>query len=255
MDEAFWLSCTDPVALLNALHPMHSHGSDLPQSRASRMYLLACARRQWHILPQVCRKLVYLVEVYAESPDDYQALQLALEPIAERLMNSAGEADDLLEAEKALAALNERDDISPIALLGQLSAADQARLTTPPPPANSVFTPDAWRGLAAVIYLPLQYYTPTYSWLARKYHSLSRLREVFGNPYQPLTIDPTWNTPTVQILARQMYDARNFEAMPVLADALQEAGCPHERLLAHCRDPRITHVRGCWVLDALLDLR
>lgn len=255
MDEAFWLSCTDPVALLNALHPMHTHGSDSPQTRASRMYLLACAHRQWHILPLVCRKLVYLAEFFAESPREYTALQLALEPIAERLMNSAGEADDLLEAEKALAALNDRDDISPLALLERLNPADQARLITPPPPANNLFTPNAWRGLSAVIYLPLQVYTPTYAWLARKYHSLSRLREVFGNPYQPLTIDASWNTPTVQTLARQMYEARNFEAMPILADALQEAGCPHERILAHCRDPRITHVRGCWVLDAVLKQR
>jgi hypothetical protein len=53
-------------------------------------------------------------------------------------------------------------------------------------------------------------------------------------------------------LARQMYDSRDFGAMPILADALQDAGCDSDTLLNHLRDAKQTHVRGCWALDLVL---
>ena len=49
-----------------------------------------------------------------------------------------------------------------------------------------------------------------------------------------------------------MYDARNFHAMPILADALQDAGCEDATILGHCRDENNLHVRGCWVVDLIL---
>ena len=64
--------------------------------------------------------------------------------------------------------------------------------------------------------------------------------------------DPAWRTDTVVALARQMWDARDFGAMPILADALQDAGCDRDDVLDHCRDPKARHNRGCWVLDAVL---
>ena len=42
-----------------------------------------------------------------------------------------------------------------------------------------------------------------------------------------------------------------FDRLPVLADALQDAGCDHEDMLAHCRSGG-PHVHGCWVVDRLL---
>ncbi|HJZ57133.1 MAG TPA: hypothetical protein VKE74_19340 [Gemmataceae bacterium] len=77
------------------------------------------------------------------------------------------------------------------------------------------------------------------------------LRDVFGNPFRPITLDPSWLTITVVALARQMYDTRDFTSMPILADALQDAGCEHPDILGHCRGPG-PHVRGCWVVDLLL---
>jgi hypothetical protein len=50
----------------------------------------------------------------------------------------------------------------------------------------------------------------------------------------------------------QMYDFREFSAMPILADALQDAGCDNDEILNHCRDPKQVHVRGCWCVDAIL---
>ncbi|MDY3556938.1 hypothetical protein R5W24_006114 [Gemmata sp. JC717] len=53
-------------------------------------------------------------------------------------------------------------------------------------------------------------------------------------------------------LARQMYESHDFSAMPILADALQDAGCNAEAILNHCRDVGTPHVRGCWVVDLVL---
>jgi hypothetical protein len=76
------------------------------------------------------------------------------------------------------------------------------------------------------------------------------IRDIF-NPFRPVTIDPTWSTLTVKHLAGAIYDDRAFERLPILADALEEAGCTNADILAHCRGPG-PHVRGCWVVDLVL---
>jgi hypothetical protein len=104
------------------------------------------------------------------------------------------------------------------------------------------------------------------------------LRDIFGNPWQPVTIrngeltlavrwgqlhehypgaaprvSPwlTWHDGLIPQMARQMYDSRDFSMMPVLADALEEVGCTNEGILRHCRQPA-EHVRGCWIVDLIL---
>jgi hypothetical protein len=77
------------------------------------------------------------------------------------------------------------------------------------------------------------------------------LRDIFGNPFRPVAFDPVWRTSTVVALAEQMYAGRDFGAMPILADALQDAGCDNADVLGHCRAPG-EHVRGCWVVDLVL---
>jgi hypothetical protein len=77
------------------------------------------------------------------------------------------------------------------------------------------------------------------------------LRDIFGNPFRPVTVDLAWLTSTVAALAHAMYESRDFSAMPILADALQDAGCDNEDVLIHCRGDG-PHVRGCWVVDMLL---
>jgi hypothetical protein len=75
------------------------------------------------------------------------------------------------------------------------------------------------------------------------------LRDVVGPWSEMRSINPAWLTADVLSLAKSIYDARAFGGMPILADALQEAGCDDERILSHCRDPKQIHVRGCWVID------
>jgi hypothetical protein len=77
------------------------------------------------------------------------------------------------------------------------------------------------------------------------------LRDIFGNPFRRVSIDPSWLTSTALALARGMYESRDFGAMPILADALQDAGCDNDDILDHCRGPG-PHARGCWVVDLVL---
>jgi hypothetical protein len=79
------------------------------------------------------------------------------------------------------------------------------------------------------------------------------VREIFGNPFHPTTLNPAWlawNDATIPKLARSIYEERAFDRLPVLADALQDAGCQDNAVLDHCRQPG-PHARGCWVVDKL----
>ena len=76
------------------------------------------------------------------------------------------------------------------------------------------------------------------------------IRDIFGNPLQPETIDPRWLTTNVVDLSRLIYSERLFDRMPILSDALMDAGCDAEAILQHCRSG-LPHTRGCWVVDLL----
>lgn len=109
------------------------------------------------------------------------------------------------------------------------------------------------------------------------------LRDIFGNPYRPFCncggvgyfdivrgendhdqVDctactelgkwTTWNDSIVLKISQSIYDNRTFEEMPILADALEEAGCTNKDILNHCRDNTI-HAKGCHVLDLILGMR
>jgi hypothetical protein len=80
------------------------------------------------------------------------------------------------------------------------------------------------------------------------------LRCIFGNPFRPVALDPAWlvwRSGTIPRLAQAIYDERAFDRLPVLADALEEAGCTDADLLGHLRLPAV-HVRGCFAVDAVL---
>jgi hypothetical protein len=76
------------------------------------------------------------------------------------------------------------------------------------------------------------------------------LRDLFRHPFHPFHADPAWFTDTVTLLARQIYRERAFELMPVLGDALQDAGCDDAEVLGHCYGPG-PHTLGCWLVDLL----
>lgn len=78
------------------------------------------------------------------------------------------------------------------------------------------------------------------------------LRDIFGNPFRSVAIPEAWRTNKVMSLAREIYENRDYSLMPILGDALEEAGCSESEILDHCR--RLgDHVRGCWIVDLLLE--
>ncbi len=86
--------------------------------------------------------------------------------------------------------------------------------------------------------------------------------DLFGNPFRPVTIAPsilTWNDGTVRRIAEGIYEERRLPEgtldsgrLAILSDALLDAGCDNEELIAHCRSPG-PHVRGCWAIDQILE--
>jgi hypothetical protein len=76
-------------------------------------------------------------------------------------------------------------------------------------------------------------------------------RDLVGNPFRPVEFEPFWRTTDVIGLARAAYEDRAFDRLPILADALMDAGCVDDQILSHCRGPG-PHARGCWVVDLVL---
>ncbi len=81
---------------------------------------------------------------------------------------------------------------------------------------------------------------------------IALIRDIFGNPFRPVAFDPAWRTPSAVALAQAIYAERRFADLPILADALEEAGCTSVAILDHCRNGG-EHVRGCWAVDLVLD--
>lgn len=79
-----------------------------------------------------------------------------------------------------------------------------------------------------------------------------RVLEDLVGPDPLPAFDPAWRSDTAASIARGMYADREFSAMPILADALQDAGCEDAEILGHCRTPGLSHFRGCWAIDLVL---
>src|SRR5262249_31217393 len=80
------------------------------------------------------------------------------------------------------------------------------------------------------------------------------VREIMGNPFRRIELDAAWlgrSDAAVAKIAAVVYEEQAWDRLPILADALEEAGCSHADILDHCRGPG-PHVRGCWAVDLLL---
>jgi hypothetical protein len=92
-------------------------------------------------------------------------------------------------------------------------------------------------------------------WAAEESTQADLLRDIYGPlPFRPVAADPAWlawKDGTIPKLAQAIYDERAFDRLPVLADALEEAGCDNPDFLAHLRGPG-PHTKGCWPLDLIL---
>jgi hypothetical protein len=211
MTEEDWLTCEDPAPMLDFLRGEASE-------RKLRLFACAACRRVWDDMGEVwSREAVEAAEQFADG--------LMSEREVESF--SSGASDEMLTA---LADQDERK-------AGFAFAASSTA-------AVPLFLGD--RGTARAVLSTLS--DGDAVGITRQ---VALFRDIFGNPFRPVAFDPAWRTPTAVALAEQMYAGRDFGAMPILADALQEAGCDNADVLSHCRAPG-EHVRGCWVVDLVL---
>ena len=225
MREKTWLACKDPEPMIAFLGARVS-------DRKLRLFALACVRRAWHFVTD--KRIPKLVAL--------------LEDVADGRVKSR-QREGARNRSYAVASSNLDDMQQCIGYdLWTAFEKDQGRENN-----------DLGECVAAAFgYFAQGKNGPTRKFNAGKKAERQQqpalLREVVGDPYRPVTFDPKWRTDTARALARQMYDSQEFGAAPILADALQDAGCECEPLLNHLRDATAAHVRGCWAVDLVLGL-
>jgi hypothetical protein len=210
--ERLWLSESHPLDLLDFV-------DNRIQGRKWRLFMCACARRCLKQMPsEACRNAVAVGEAYADR-----------------------EASDDAMISAATAAF---DTLKPPTSPCKTHSAGCAAIEVASVGGDYLF--DCTTRL-------IDYAAHARGNEAAEYAiQVDLVRDIFGNPFRPPSFSLSWRTDTAVSLARQMYDSREFSAMPILADALQDAGCDNNDILAHCRDATQLHVRGCWVVDLVL---
>jgi hypothetical protein len=212
MTEAEWLSCADPQPMLEFLRGKAS-------DRKLRLFACACCRRIWDLLEGGAAAAVEVAERLAEGlagRDECLA--------AARSFHFSASAANSAVFMTALSHLEVFGGGAPILLTHSAAKAAEAC--------------DMWSDGS-----------PAYA-LERQAQA-GLLHEIFGNLFGPCAVDPRWLTPNVTDLAHTIYEERAFDRLPILADALMDAGCADEAILSHCRSEG-PHVRGCWVVDLIL---
>jgi hypothetical protein len=193
--------------------PLRRAKSRIDNKRKTRLFCAACCRRVAHMF---------------DEPRSDAALA-----VAERL------ADGLVTEEKR----------------AEAEQTSHEAINYPPTPLAQAWARDAvWRTVRAD-----NVWDGAESCLKATSHNTDEVaaqtvlfRDIFGNPYRKVKCEQSWLTSDVLLLANGIYSERAFDRMPILADAIQDAGCTCDAVLDHCRaaDP---HALGCWVLDLLLD--
>jgi hypothetical protein len=248
MTENEWRNCTDPEKMLELLR-------DSGKANERRCRLVACAsvRRVWHLLTDGrSRRAVEMAEAFIEGSVKAEDLATALAAAARATLPI-----DLgwrSTQEKAAAAANVPRYVQLISarFTQEQVAWVAAAAATGADPLRAATVGCNWSRTichAALLIEPAQ---------VDRQLSTARgaalIRDIFGNPFHPATLDPpwlSWHDGLLVSMAQKMYDRRDSSDMPILADALEEAGCDNAEILNHCRQPG-PHVRGCWVVDLLL---
>jgi hypothetical protein len=253
MTEQMWLACADPHAMLAMLG-----GGD---RRRLRLFAAACCRRVWPLIAdEESRRAVEAAERLGgvgmpdsseDSPGEPlqgQAPLLAARAARDVILRpelAAGRVARVVGVTAALAARGEaRERLGGV--LGRRLAEVPAGLA-----------PAVWQTLA----LPTLYAVRAQDDLAREAQEEAEteerraqadlLRCLFGNPFRRVSIEPLWRTSDVLAVARGIDEERAFERLPLLGDALEDAGCTDEQVLGHCRGGGL-HAPGCFLVEGLL---
>jgi hypothetical protein len=267
MTEEEWLHGTDPEPMLEFLRGKAS-------DRKLRLFACACCRRSRSIVEAEWKNMVTdgRAGVEVQWPKEHADLLGRAVHLGERVADGLA---DLAEMESLFSSPDEADEMRGCYADGADAAwaakacAYQARWNA------NYLSPATYRRRAR-----LRYHVPCQTDHDREHVLQSHLlRDIFGNPFRPVAVDPIWLTERVVELARSIYDERAFDRLAVLAQTLAAAGCNDEGLLSHCRaavalpptaEPQrrrwwpwgrqtviapgetTAHVRGCWAVDLIL---
>ncbi len=235
--EEDWLTGTDPRAMLTFVANQKS-------VRPTRLFAVACCRRIWASMPdQRSRNAVEVSERFADG--------LASE---EELSKAFGEARDVPEESLLDEPLDDylahNPDISSKSV-ADACAAEAASAVTYSDHLAMFLKNAAW-DVADAVYALNGFNAEERN--QERMELCDLVREIFGNPFRPISISAAWLTLDVISLAQTIYDQRAFGRMPELAELLEAAGCDDSDIIPHCRGSG-PHVRGCWVIDLILGKR
>jgi hypothetical protein len=254
MTEQEWLPCTDPKRMLRFLlgtnEPRVQDIASFPACKGSdrkmRLFACACYHRIRHLLPNT---LAHAAVELAERFADGRATMEQLQHVTARLWGPI----EALEGPWRASQGDERTALQPtheaLALAWQVVRPEA-------PKAAYYASSNAYLSLAAVMNPGAGCSDSSFvkSQVAEERVQTDILRCIFGTLFSPVTLDVAvvnWHDGTIGKIAQSIYEERSFTTMPILADALEEAGCTNADILAHCRMPG-PHTRGCWVIDLIL---
>lgn len=227
MTEVEWMSCEDPARMLTFVQGKAS-------GRKLRLFAVACCRQVWELLTDVRgRRAVEAAERFADGQISSEELAQAWEA-ALQAANNAFVSDDRVVSIPLWVAFSAPEKAAE-SVCHYVLQVEKARQSGDP-------------------FDPLFPGTRTNDKPPLPRRQVRLLRDLFGNPFRPPSFPASWlawNDGTLVKLAAAIYEERRFGDLPVLADALEEAGCDHPEVLAHCRGGG-EHVRGCWVVDQIL---
>ncbi len=213
MTEAEWLACNSIYSVMSAVRNRSG-------SRTLRLFLIACCREVWQAMTDWrCRRAVEVSERFADGEASEEDLFAAWSAVHARDARTAGHlAKEVADS-----------SIANWGWAADLAAEISVRLARQDPIEKAAL-------------------------FAAKGRQLQLLRDITGNPFRPVSLNASWlawNDCTVQKLAQAIYDERAFDRLPILSDALEEAGCDNADILTHLRRPG-PHARGCWAVDLLI---
>jgi hypothetical protein len=224
LTEESWETCKQPLVMLAWLQSRASVPKTKDGRRRLRLFACACARRYWdefgrqpHKNVDALRSGVEAAERFADGEMDRAAFEAAVAVAREEGQGiSVLAAPAFIAGHATLAVAFE--GAWEVARLGPCAGGD-------------------WSG-------------PPF-W-AEQRAECELLRDVFGNPFRPAKRPACLprRGGTIRALAETIYRDRTFAELPVLADALEDAGCSDDVILSHLRAPG-PHVRGCWAVDLL----
>ena len=231
MTETEWLECISPEEMLVFL-------GERASPRKKRLFACACVRRIWPLLTDDrLRRAVKAAERFADGRVSAKVLAKAREGVKHlRVKPIVREAVAALLPEQGPILERPRDIREPLDVVSATRTVRSAARAL-----EAQHETDAAAPVEPIRRLP-------------SLDAVELVREIFGNPFRPVIFDPnwlSWKETVVLKMAQVIYRKRCFRNVPLLADALEAAGCRDADILTHCRAP-IEHVRGCWVVDALL---